>query len=69
MGICEGTRSIDGGGIDVWIGAAQIPKADAVAVSVDLEKRDAEIKILLGCSPGEERQVLDFLNGESMRAS
>jgi F420 biosynthesis protein FbiB-like protein len=67
-GYLEGTRTVDGGGIEVWLGAAQIPKADTIAVSIDLEKRDAEIKILLGCSPGEERQVQEFLNREAMRA-
>jgi len=67
-GYLEGTCAMGGGGIDVWLGAAQISKANAVAVAVDLEKRDAEIKILLGCTPGEERQVRDFLNAGSMRA-
>lgn len=67
-GYLEGTHAMDGSGIDVWLGAAQVYKAQAAVVTVDLEKRDAEIKILLGCSPGEERQVLEFLNGESMHS-
>lgn len=67
-GYLEGTCAMEGSGIDVWLGAAQIPIADALAVTVDLEKRDAEIKILLGCTPSEERQVQDFLIAESMSA-
>jgi F420 biosynthesis protein FbiB-like protein len=33
-----------------------------------LTKRDAEIKLLLGCTPEEQAEALDFLNGFTMRA-
>ena len=39
-----------------------------MALTVDLQKLDAEIKLLIGCTPDEERLALDFLNGGSMRA-
>jgi len=67
-GYLSGTKTIDGGGIDVWLGSEDISRSDAIAITVDLAKRDAEIKILLGCTHAEEQIVLDFLNGASMRA-
>jgi inorganic pyrophosphatase len=67
-GYLEETVTIDGGGLDVFRGSLADPVLDALALTVDLEKRDAEIKLLLGCTPAEEQVVLDFLNGYSMRA-
>jgi inorganic pyrophosphatase len=67
-GYLESTSSIDGGGIDVWIGASGIHNITAAIVTVDLQKRDAEIKILLGCTDEEMQVILDFHNTKSMRA-
>jgi inorganic pyrophosphatase len=70
-GYLEGTQAIDGGGIDVWRGAFWEEGANRVSsilCSVDLIKGDAEVKILLGCSPQETEMILEFMNGNSMRA-
>lgn len=67
-GYLDGTTTLDGGGIDVWLGSQPDRKLDAVALTVDLHKRDAELKLLLGCTSEEQRLILDFLNGEAMRA-
>jgi coenzyme F420-0:L-glutamate ligase / coenzyme F420-1:gamma-L-glutamate ligase len=67
-GYLDGTTSIDGGGLDIWIGSLEAHHLDAVALTVDLHKRDAEIKLLLGCTEVEKQIILDFLNGNSMRA-
>lgn len=67
-GYLQGTTSIDGHGLDVFLGSQADRTLDAVALTVDLAKRDAEIKLLLGCSEDEKHIVLDFLNGASMRA-
>ncbi|MDF5738287.1 MAG: hypothetical protein PUQ00_22185 [Nostoc sp. S13] len=40
----------------------------AVICSVDLEKRDTEIKILLGCTSGESRTIFDIHNTGSQSA-
>jgi inorganic pyrophosphatase len=40
----------------------------AIVCTVDLFKRDAEIKLLLGCSQDEQQTILHFHNGHSMRA-
>ena len=61
-GYLENTTSIDGGGIDVWRGSELEQKCDAIICTVDLEKRDSEIKILLGCTEEEKEAIMDFHN-------
>ena len=48
-GYLKDTSSMDGAGIDVWVGSGE-KKIDAVMCVVDLRKRDSEIKILVGCT-------------------
>ena len=67
-GYLENTTTVDGGGIDVWVGSGPRQEVTGLVCTLDLFKRDAEIKILLGCSPDETRLILDFLNGGPMRA-
>lgn len=67
-GFLQGTTSVDGAGLDVFLGSHHSRQLDALALTVDLEKRDAEIKLLLGCDEAEKQTVLGFLNGASMRA-
>lgn len=68
-GYLQGTTTVDGGGIDVWVGSSGIQPPDAVVMTVDLLKKDAELKLMLGCTPGEKQNVLNFLNGASMHAT
>ena len=63
-GYLEGTSSMDGGGIDVWKGTSG-DYIDAVICTVDLLKRDSEIKILIGCN--EEEKQLAIPNNEYMK--
>lgn len=67
-GYMEGTMAVDGGGLDVWVGTLPSRRPEALLITIDLKKRDAEIKILLGCSDIEIREILQFSNGNSMRA-
>ena len=67
-GYLDGTRAMDGSGIDVWMGASGERRVSGILCSVDLMKYDAEIKILLGCSQAEVEMLLHFMNGGSMRA-
>lgn len=60
-GYLKDTSSMDGGGIDVWVGSGE-KQADAVICVVDLMKRDSEIKILIGCTEEEKRMVYQFHN-------
>ena len=55
-GYLKNTSSMDGAGIDVWIGSGD-KKIDAIMCVVDLMKRDSEIKILIGCTEEEKLEV------------
>lgn len=61
-GYLEGTQSMDGGGIDVWKGSRNNQVVDAIICTVDLLKRDVEIKLLIGCAPEEKDLILKFQN-------
>jgi inorganic pyrophosphatase len=65
-GYLEGTSSMDGGAIDVWRGTdgAYI---DAIVITVDLLKKDSEIKILIGCTEDEKQTVIYSHNSEYMK--
>jgi inorganic pyrophosphatase len=67
-GYLEGTTTVDGGGMDIWQGVSGIHSLNAVILTVDLHKRDSEIKILLGCTEAEMQTILDFHNTKRMRA-
>ena len=47
-GYIENTSSMDGSGIDVWRGSLPDGICDAIICTVDLWKRDSEIKLLIG---------------------
>jgi coenzyme F420-0:L-glutamate ligase/coenzyme F420-1:gamma-L-glutamate ligase len=67
-GYLEGTTTVDGGGIDLWLGTLPERNLDAVVLTVDLHKRDVEIKLLLGCTDQEKLTLLQFQNDNSMSA-
>lgn len=56
-GYLKDTASMDGGGIDIWVGTDPARKIDAVMCIVDVLKRDSEIKILIGCTEEETALV------------
>ena len=62
-GFLAGTTSGDGAGIDVWVGSLPEQRVTALLCTVDLGKRDAEIKLLLGCTPQEAQDLLAIHNG------
>ena len=55
-GYLKDTASMDGAGIDVWVGSGD-KKIDAIMCIVDLMKRDSEIKIIVGCTEEEKLEV------------
>lgn len=67
-GYLQDTLAMDGDGIDVWVGLLASGKLDALAITVDLEERDAELKLMLGCTAMEKQVIMEFLNGHTMRA-
>lgn len=61
-GYLVGTASMDGDGIDVWVGTDGKKKADAIICIVDLLKRESEIKILVGCTENEKEIIYQTHN-------
>ncbi len=57
--------SADGGGIDVWVGSLADKRVTAIVCTVDTAKRDAEMKILLGCTPQEAQVILGVHNSDA----
>ena len=55
-GYLKDTASMDGEGIDVWVGSGE-KKIDAIMCIVDLRKKDSELKILVGCTEVEKLEV------------
>jgi len=67
-GYLQGTTSIDSSGVDMWVGSLGKQKIVGVLCTVDLLKRDTELKILLDCSDEEIRLIQNFVNDRDMRA-
>ena len=61
-GYLSNTNSMDGAGIDVWVGTGAPRKADAIICTVDLMKRDSEIKLLIGCTEKEKQLIIEKHN-------
>lgn len=62
-GYLKDTSSMDGAGIDVWVGTNG-KTIDAVMCIVDLIKQDSEIKILIGCTE-EEKAIIYATHNET----
>lgn len=67
-GYLKDTSGGDGEGIDVWRGSLAGGRFDAVVCTVDLDKRDAEIKLLLGCTADEKKVICAFHTGGTAAA-
>jgi inorganic pyrophosphatase len=66
-GYLENTTSGDGGGIDVWLGSLySVMNKDStqmltgILCTFDRLKRDAEIKVLLGCTEADIQTIRGF---------
>ncbi len=68
-GYLQGTNGGDGAGIDLWVGSIPGRELDALMLTVDLVKGDAEIKLLLGCTAEEQNVTAAFLNGGGMHTT
>jgi inorganic pyrophosphatase len=67
-GYLENTTGGDGDGIDVWVGTAGHRRLTAIAATVDMKKRDAEIKLIIGCTDSEVAVIEAFYSGPYMSA-
>lgn len=66
-GYLENTFSMDGGGIDVWRGSIEKNICDAIICTIDLIKKDSEIKILIGCNEEEKDIIMKSFDNEYMK--
>jgi len=67
-GYLDGSKSQDGGGIDVWVGSEDKNEVTGMLVIVDALKKDSEIKVLLGCNNSEMNEALKKSNQGDMAA-
>jgi inorganic pyrophosphatase len=62
-GYLKGTTGGDGDGIDIWMGSAAHRKLTAIGCTVDMKKKDSEIKLIVGCTEAEIKIIENFHNG------
>ena len=68
-GYIKNTKAMDGNEIDVFKGSLHNKNVNKIICTVDLLKKDIEIKILIGCTVSEIEKAYNFLNNsEYMRA-
>lgn len=65
-GYLKGTVGGDGHEIDVWRGTAGHRRLTAIAATVDMKKKDAEIKLIIGCTEEEIGMVEECHNSQYM---
>jgi inorganic pyrophosphatase len=61
-GYLKDTSGGDGNEIDVWHGSKNENSLDAIVCTVDILKKDSEIKLLIGCTEAEQNEIVSFLN-------
>ncbi len=62
-GYLENTTAGDGDGIDVWMGSKDDKTLTGILCTFDTLKRDAEIKLLIGCTL-EDVEAIQGFNGD-----
>ena len=61
-GYVENTSASDGDGIDVWMGSSSTKTLTGILCTFDTFKRDAEIKLLIGCNEKDVQVIRNFNN-------
>jgi len=59
-GYLENPSAADGGGIDVWIGSTGEKTLTGILCTFDRLKRDAEIKLIIGCTAMDVETIQGF---------
>ncbi|MRR36601.1 inorganic pyrophosphatase [bacterium] len=66
-GYLNGTTAGDGAGIDVWVGTRNDKTITGCVCTIDLFKKDIELKILIGCSAEEVETIRNFHRDRNMQ--
>ena len=61
-GYLSGTSSMDGEGIDIWVGSLSEMILNGIICTIDSYKMDSEVKIIVSCTDKELETVYDFVN-------
>ena len=61
-GCLDGTCTIDGQGVDCFIGSLNLRRVTGVLCTVDIMKKDCELKILISCNSAEMVLAWNHLN-------
>lgn len=61
-GYLSDTTGSDQAPVDVFKGTLKTNLVGGIVISADILKKDCEVKLLIGCTPEEEQEVLVFLN-------
>lgn len=65
-GYLAGISSMDGDGIDLYLGSLPEKTLSGIVVTVDMVKKDSEIKLLLGVTQAELNWIMDWCNGTGL---
>lgn len=63
-----GTKGSDGDPVDIWVGSDPEQRLTGVLCTVDLHKKDVELKLLLGCTAKEIQILRRFHDGHQAAA-
>ena len=64
-GYLNGTHAIDGQGVDCFVGSSNSKEVTGVLCTVDIMKKDCELKILISCSSSEMDLAYNHLNSSA----
>ena len=67
-GYLQGIAAMDAAKVDIWVGSLGGRKVVGALCTVDLLKRDIELKILFDCTNQEISSIFDFVNTDKMHA-
>ncbi len=67
-GYLQGTTSSDHTGVDIWVGTLGGRQIAGVLCTVDLLKRDTELKVVYDCSEAEIEAIKRFVDTDQMQA-
>jgi inorganic pyrophosphatase len=59
-GYLENNTGGDGHGIDIWRGSQPTETVQAIICTIDLQKANNEIKIIIGCTPEEINTIHSY---------